>query len=336
MALTGSLAYYAKSVRCHAPGSRGFTLVELLTVISIIALLAAMGLPAINKSREAGRRNDCKNNLIQLSKAALAHLQATNRFPTGGWGWRWVGDSRQGNNWKQPGGWAFNILPYMDQQNIYEMDVGHTDAEVLAINAQRVQMAVPNFNCPSRRRPGPWAYSLGANNANPTEKVARSDYGINSGDGTANEGNGCEITPGPDSLAEGIATGPLADTYTGVSFRRSMVTAAHVLDGMTYTYLIGEKALDSDHYFTGEDSADNETEFTGFDNDNYRSGQLPPVMDSPIDSGNTCRFGSIHDYGFHVAFCDGRIKTIKYSIDPGVHKRLANRKDGNNPQDSEF
>ena len=73
-----------------------FTIVELLIVITILAILIALFLPAIESSREAANRTQCKNNIRQLALAATNHLNAAGYFPSGGWGFRWAGDPDRG------------------------------------------------------------------------------------------------------------------------------------------------------------------------------------------------------------------------------------------------
>src|SRR5262245_32985079 len=78
---------------CHlrrfVPGARsrprvgGFTLIELLVVMAIIAILAALLLPAVQAAREAARRSQCLNNIRQINLAAQNYLSSNRSYPSG-------------------------------------------------------------------------------------------------------------------------------------------------------------------------------------------------------------------------------------------------------------
>ncbi len=99
----------------------GFTLVELLVVITIIGILISLLLPAVQSAREAARATQCSNNIRQMAVACLHHTEAQGHFPTGGWGWRWAGDPNRGFNHRQPSGWHYNILPYLEQETLHQL-----------------------------------------------------------------------------------------------------------------------------------------------------------------------------------------------------------------------
>ncbi len=311
---------------------RGFTLVELLVVIAIIGILVALLLPAVNGAREAARRLQCQNHLKQMGVGVNTHMATQNgRFPSGGWGWLWIGEPDRGTDRTQPGGWVFNLLEYVEQGNLRALGKDLTGTARDNAIKQRCQTPVPFFNCPSRRRPQAYKDGHSYRHAGSTFSPgvsARADYGINAGDQLKNE-----LFGGPGSISEGdnpSYSWPSTADHTGISYQRSEVQREHVRDGLSNTYLIGEKYLNPDHYTTGGDAADNENMYVGYDNDLYRTTHLNhpnPRMDRQ-GVGNTYVYGSAHASGFHMVFCDGSVHTVPYGIDREVHRRLGNRADG--------
>src|SRR5688572_20514370 len=105
----------------------GFTTVELLVVIAIIGILVALLLPAVLASREASRAQVCRNNLKQLALASLNHLATHGHFPSGGWGASWTGDPDRGYARRQPGGWTYNILAFIEHADTHSAGAGLDD-----------------------------------------------------------------------------------------------------------------------------------------------------------------------------------------------------------------
>ena len=320
-----------------APG--GFTLVELLVVITIIGILISLLLPAVQAAREAARRLQCQNNLKQLGLAMLEHEAANRFFPTSGWGWGWTGDPDRGTGREQPGGWTYPILPNLEQTALWEL--GRDDQRDVITDTQRDgalqrdQVPLAAFICPSRRRavvyPRPRAMSYA--NGRSVDRAASLDYAANAGDCTP------RFYWGPGSIAD-------ADSYdwntssvqdcTGISLPHREITVADVKDGTTNTYMIGEKYLCPDHYYDGWDNTDDFGVYEGFAHDMNR---YCDYYDPSGGIGRTPRqdqtgqllfnhFGSPHSSGCNFVLCDGSVRPISYSIDPLTHSRLGNRKDG--------
>ncbi len=98
---------------------RAFTLVELLVVISIIATLIGLLLPAVQSAREAGRRNTCQNNLSQLGKAAMQYDAAQQALP--GWRNEHPSASISGTTAVTANtvGWPIMLLPALERSDVY-------------------------------------------------------------------------------------------------------------------------------------------------------------------------------------------------------------------------
>ena len=94
---------------------RGFTLIELMVVIAIIAILIGLLLPAVQQAREAARRLSCRNNLRQIGIALYNYLDVHTVFPPSFT--IEAGTKLSGNN----GSWSIHgrLLPYLEQANAY-------------------------------------------------------------------------------------------------------------------------------------------------------------------------------------------------------------------------
>jgi prepilin-type N-terminal cleavage/methylation domain-containing protein/prepilin-type processing-associated H-X9-DG protein len=129
-----------------------FTLVELLVVIAIIAALVALLLPAVNASREAGRRTSCGNNLRQIGLALHCFHEANEHFPIGTAVQGYPDgttppESASNSGPYRPGAFAM-ILPYLDQDPLYQrlqMDLAINDD----VNAAVGKTLVATYLCPS-------------------------------------------------------------------------------------------------------------------------------------------------------------------------------------------
>ncbi len=130
----------AASARPTSTVRRAFTLIELLVVISIIGVLVALLLPAVQSAREAARRAQCTNNLKQIGLALHNYHEANRTFPAGGW-----------TVARMNMGWCAAILPGVEQTPLYN-SLNFQVAYNVAANSSAASTVLNTFLCPSEPR----------------------------------------------------------------------------------------------------------------------------------------------------------------------------------------
>ena len=283
----------------NAGNRRGFTLVELLVVIAIIGILIALLLPAVQAAREAARRSQCCNNLVQIGIATTQYEASHEVLPPGT-------VNAKGPIRSEPAGyhmsWLVQILPFIEEGNAYR----HIDFSVGVYDPKNapVRKLVRNFAvCPSD-----W------HGVNKDVNVASNNY------------VGCHHG----------AEAPIDANNNGVLFLNSHVGMRDIPDGTSYTLLAGEKRIgDIDlGWMSGTRATlrNTGTDINHTPEPGARTGRFgnepekQPMIQDPLYVGG---FGSHHPGGANFVVVNGAIRFISVTIDRKVFGDLGNRADAN-------
>ena len=308
---------------------RGFSLVELLVVITIVATLIAITLPAIDMLREASRATTCRHRLREVTFATLQFETAKGAFPPAR-----IVPAREGSAAASSSTWLVRIMPFLDQDVVADRWIETRD---YASQEDSVRGAmVAEFLCPSRR-------SFDQALANPGKTADRVSAcgcflpGRMSPGGAVSDFAGNHGTPtdrgDPVPLgAAGPSTGTIvtSEPLPGTARWRDRVRVVEVSDGTTHTLLVGEKHVPRNRLCTPPDDgpAYDGTEFFGMSRVGGVGAPLGAGPDDDTAGMGGFVFGGPHPGVCNAAFADGRIARLSTAISPEVLDRLCNRHDG--------
>jgi prepilin-type N-terminal cleavage/methylation domain-containing protein/prepilin-type processing-associated H-X9-DG protein len=333
---------------------RGFTLIELVVVIAIIAVLMGLLLPAVQKVRAAAQRIQCANNLKQIGVAMSNYESTEQRLPPAVNAWL-----AQTYIPVRPHAfdcWRFLLLPYLEQDNLYGQAVALEQVGSLppptdppwpafaqywtpAYEYERIwdssgryfgpsgpfATVVPVFSCPSDPRTLQPVQSQGF-------KVSLSSYlGVSGTDLWA-----WSTTPtGPQDLRGILVPTNKLDAATGIPEIRASIEGtrlSEITDGTSTTLLVGERppgrSLDFGLAFAcwGQDNVGNLDSTLGVNEVNLHWTGIPEIDDCPSgpywfrpgrveDPCDQFHYYSLHGGGANFLFADSHVQFLSYGID---------------------
>ena len=328
---------------------RGLTLVEALIALAAVVLIAAIFLPAIQQTREAARRTQCKNNLKQLGIAMHNYLDTYNLFPSG----FIVGEQGIYQGW----GWGLMIQPFLDSSPYYSglnFSAGlQTDYALPHMNPY-----IPSFRCPSA--PGSdrveHAFVISKDIQNGVVTTAtvdaanifsRTNYFAMAGYLHSNVG-GIKY----DSSGEPPASGPHINAgslghfgtspdpglrycdpsfFRGIFAQNTGTRIKDIKDGLPNVIMIGERAIPSNN----AKNAIGHGTWLGVPDCTTAAGLAMTLGDSSIKMNSalnrqaeTTGFGSMHSGGAFFLFADGSVKFLSERISMAVYRDLSTIDDG--------
>lgn len=289
--------------RKSASARRGFTLIELLVVITIIAILIALLLPAVQSIRSAAARIQCSNNLKQVGLAL--HNYATGqlgRLPVGS-----PGHAKHG---------LFTVLlPYLEQQPVFD----GVDLDGNTFNEQHRYTPIPVYVCPS------YPHEVVTRNANNAHK---------NGAATTYQGVAGALREGEPKTKCGHGDLPKNGMF-GWAYSRKLTA---VRDGLSNTFAVAEFVHKDSRPGWGQHSfADPPgnvrawilgATFTG-QKGVYSCKAMEMPFNAQVDRVadgvpfNHLPFGSYHSGGGNFLFGDGSVHFLSDSIEFELYQNLA-------------
>ena len=334
---------------------RGFTLIELLVVITIIGILVALLLPAVQAVREAARRTQCKNNLHQLALGLHNYHDTHITMPCG-----YVTSNSAS--------WGTLILPFIEQKPLWDrVDFRFSMADNTQ-NSPRTNRALadevistfrcPSDNAPTVSAPGDGLTPLATSTTGgavadiaPAYPKALSNYLACAGSGSLNV-----VPPGGGPVVLGTINDLVTNfngtgtDFGGCFYGNSKVRFGDMSDGQVNTCLLGEHysqtgaggprnssptqglqaPYNNVHECTGYwfIAENNDISDVCFDMRHGVNGSRGPNLGQQRRAGNEGDLSSRHEGGAQVAKGDATVKFVPDTTDITILNNFANRRDG--------
>jgi prepilin-type processing-associated H-X9-DG protein/prepilin-type N-terminal cleavage/methylation domain-containing protein len=283
---------------------RGFTFVELVVILAILAIALALALPAVHHSIQDARRVQCTNHLKQIGLALHNYHDTYNVFPPG-----WI--SREGNPGLGPrSGWQVSILPFVDQAPLYNQIDFRKTSPVAEDGkpAEMFQTALAIYRCPVDPAP----------ETNPL----RGDYATSNYSGNYGHIPPPRLRPlGLSDFWPGGVAAPMISK--GLFARNSAIRIASIVDGTSNTIMVGERCFTSGAAI-----------WAGVTDNAHEDDTLTDCSHRSRINAGWSSFSSRHSRGANILMCDGSVHFLDEKVDSipggelGVLQRLGGRDDG--------
>ena len=358
-------------MRTRLPPTRaGFSLFQLVVLLAMLGLFLALLLPAVQKVREARNRIECANNLKQIGLACHNFHDVNGRFPTspggedalGGLGIAYAPDGTPLSVKYQTAGWAFQVLPYLEQKNLYNTSDLHSNKHDKHDNiypadypdsdlakATEADFPAKSYNIDLFKPAGPVRGTLVKMYYCPSRRPPRLYHGVAAIDYAATHPDAVPIPRDKNNNYSGDPYGSLlmtnpAGLHGVISARSEKVTMEIVAnaDGLANTMMIAEKFVRPvDYRGGGQGDFMGWAQYGGLDTCRSTTAVhgwvANPSRDrNDIADGQDEQFGSAHPRGINALFADGSVHHVIFGIDQEVFNALGCRDDGFNPQSDDY